>query len=261
MTAALLPSLPENAGLAFLGETVRPDFLVAAAVARSLLAAANPHGKPNADVLHEFIPTADSRPLRPRWLIDFPAGMSADEAALYQRPFRLLLRRPALRARRVWQNPGADVVLRSALAKLERYLVTPAAAPSPAWTWIDSQYLPGHRLLVVARDDDFIDGVLVSRFFQAWWRHHHPRHTGLAIVRAFPFPWPPATRLSALTRQLEDRRLDVARAARSGAGERLDAAVASAYGLVPDLPDEELVSRLREWGAARRPVVGKSPGR
>ena len=74
------------------------------------------------------------------------------------------------------------------------------------------------------------------------------------IVAAFPFPWPPATLLSSLTRTQEEQRLALARAARGADHEQLNSAAAAAYGWPADLPDHELLALLSALNRSRTPA-------
>jgi hypothetical protein len=242
--------LPENAGLAFVGETLWPPAAVTAAQVRAIASARNPTGRPNSDVLRHVIGYKSGR-AQEHHSIDFPDHTTAHEAALYQKPWQLLRTQLQDPAGRWWLNPFAQRELRTALARLERYLATPLAAPDPAWNWIDSNRLPDDSLLVVARDDDFAQGMLSSRLFQLWWRQGSAKVSPPSRVASFPFPWPPATRLSTLSRTQEEQRLTLARAARGTDLEQLNAAATAAYGWPAHLPDEELLLNLTELNRQR----------
>lgn len=239
MPAWLPSSLSENHDLAFVGETPRPPAQITPAEARTLLAVRNPTGRPNADVVRYLVGCRKARRIECTQ-VDFPHYFSAQEAALYVKPFATLTQNGIS----AWQNPNAKTGMRTALAKLERYLATPLDSDVPTWDWIESHLLPDDTLLTVARDDDFTHGVLQSGVFLAWWRRWLPVISPAAIVMAFPFPWPPATTLSALTRVQEEHRLAIARAVRSGAQSLLDAAVASAYGWPNDLSGDATITEL-----------------
>lgn len=143
-----------------------------------------------------------------------------------------------------WINPYANAELRTALARLDRYLAMPVAAEIPMWNWIDSHTLPDATLVAVARDDDFISGLLQSQPFHCWWRRNSPQLSPIEIVASFPFLWPPSTLLSALNRTQEDHRHAIARAARSGNQEQINSNVAAAYGWSSDLTDDEILAEL-----------------
>ena len=237
-------ALAENAGLAFRGEIAWAPALLTEHDAQRLLAVANTCGRPNADVLRRRLAVVDGEPAE-SWQIDFPAHFTDQEAALYEQPFALLQQRAGL-----WTNPHAAPALRRALARVSRWLALPADAESPDWRWIEDDLLPDASLLVVARDDDFTHGVLSSHAFALWWAQLH-RQPVLA-VESFPFPWPPATPLSVLSKTQEEQRHAIARAARSGDAAQLNAAVHAAYGWPVDLTDGELLSMLAASNHPRR---------
>lgn len=237
-------ALPENEGLAFVGERMALTACIPPKMAERMLGTRNPHGKPNADVLRRLVSAADPRHPGLHWQIDFPADMGEREASLYEHPFHHLYRSVRPDRPGWWINPHADARLRAALARRERYLATPIGADPPEFRWFESSIIPDDTLLAVARDDDFIHGVLQSKAFALWWRRFHSRRTPTLAVKSFPFPWPPATGLSALTAAQEEQRHAVANAARGAESGRIDAAVTAAYGWPTDLTDDELLARL-----------------
>jgi hypothetical protein len=249
-TAAPRP-LPENAGLALVGERVALTASIPPKMAERMLGTRNPHGKSNADVLRQLATAAD--PSRPaiHWLIDFPPDMDEREASLYEHPFHQLYRAARPARGRWWVNPHADQHLRATLARCARFLATPVGAEPPEWTWFDSAVIPDDTLIAVARDDDFAHGILSARPFALWWRKFHSRRTPTLGVSAYPFPWPPGTGLSKLTAAQEEHRHAVARAARGADAETLNAAVAAAYGWPADLDDDALLARLADLNRAR----------
>lgn len=238
-------SLPENAGIAFRGEPAWAPAGLTGREAAALRRARNPTGRPNDDVLRRHVGFVAGRETS-RWQVDFPAHFTAQEAALYEKPFARLSSRAD-----GWRNPHANTALRAAVARLERYLATPIAADEPAFVWLETDALPDDSLLIVARDDDFAQGMLDSRAFAVWWRAIHTDRTPTRVVDSFPFPWPPHMPLGSLTRTQEEHRHAIARATRSGDAEALAAAVAAAYGWPADLDDGEWFARLRGWHAQR----------
>jgi hypothetical protein len=243
--------LPENDGLALLGERVALTASIPPKLAERMLGTRNPHGKPNADVLRQLATAADPRRPAIHWLVDFPASMGEREASLYEHPFHHLFRAMRPDRARWWVNPHADERLRAALARRARYLATPMDAEAPAWTWFDSAVIPDDSLIAVARDDDFIHGILSARPFALWWRKFHSRRTPTLAIGAYPFPWPPGTALGALTAAQEERRYAVARAARMGDTDSLSTAVGAAYGWPSDLDDATLLTRLADLNRTR----------
>jgi hypothetical protein len=277
--AAHPTSLPENAELAFIGEEAWLAARLTKRQTEGLASAQNPSGRPNTDVLRNFIGIAAGQIVE-QTQIDFPLHFTEQEAALYHEPFNRLRAVPNIsgptmgaslpatprtqsheptRSRKIipasrptwWINPHANSKLRTALARLERYVATPQTAKIPQWSWIDSHVLPDATLLATARDDDFTFGLLQSRFFFCWWRHYSSQLSPTEIVASFPFPWPPATLLSALTRTQEELRHAIARAARSGNQAQIDSSVATAYGWSIDLTDGEILAQLLQSNRER----------
>ncbi len=212
--------------------------------------ARNPTGRPNRDVLRRYTGFAAGR-TREHWQVDFSPYSTEQEAALYVEPCRHLRAKLPEPSAHWWLNPGARPGLRTGLARLERYLATPLALKTPAWSWIDSDVLPDDTLLAVARDDDLAHGLLGSQAFQSWWTRYAPHLSPEEIVETFPFPWPPATLFSALTREQEEHRMAITRAARGTDQERIDSAVAAAYGWTGGLTANETLAQLGELNRRR----------
>ena len=244
MPPALLP-LPENTGLAFTGEEEWPQALVTASQAKAISSTRNPTGRPNSDVLRSFVGKT-AHGFRARWQIDFPAHYAGQEAALYERPFALLKKRIGPSSGPWWLNPHARPPLRQALARVDRFLATALDAAEPEWTWFDTEQLPNTSLLVVARDDDFTHAVLQSAAFIAWWRAYFKNQAPAQVIESFPFPWPPATPLGALTKTQQDLRSSVARATLVGDTEQINTSVAAAYGWSDNYDAGGILTALHE---------------
>jgi len=81
-------ALPENAGLSYMGDTKGGPFDIDDTTARRLLAAPNPDGRSNGDVVPALGERDDiTGRRRGWWIIDFGVSMSVEEAALYEAPF------------------------------------------------------------------------------------------------------------------------------------------------------------------------------
>lgn len=243
MPAAPAP-LSENTPFAFRGERLEPARVLGAAAAQRLLAARNTTGKPNADVLRQFVGVTPRGTERRRWLLDFPPEMSEPEARLYAAPFTALAASgvPLPRA-------GRDAALRNALARTERFLAAPADATAANFAWIEGDVVPDDSLVVWARDDDFSAGVLASRAFACWCDCAGDL---LAALRSFPFPWPPATPLSSLSRAQQEARFALGAAVRAENADAVQQHLASAFGwTTAAASDDELVERLRLHHASR----------
>ena len=199
--------LPENAGVAFMGDTKGGPFDVPGEQAREWLRLpGNPNGSTNADVLMPWINGMDvTRRPGDKWIVDFKWTMSEGEAALYEEPFRWVRqhvyprrrenRREAYRQywwRHVEPRPG----MWRALEAQTRYIVTPCVAKHRVFAWRDVRVCPDHKLIVVARDDDTTFGILHSRFHELWslrlcsWhgKGNDPSYTPSTTFETFPFP-------------------------------------------------------------------------
>lgn len=229
-------ALLENADLAYTGEKAWSPALLTEREAAGLLTALNPCGRPNADVLRRRLAVVNHEPVV-TWQVDFPDHFTPQEATLYAAPFARLQARAA-----AWRNPHRQPALRRALARVSRWLALPVAAETPDWRWIEDELLPDATLLVVARDDDFAQGILSSAVFAPWWASH--RAQPVFAIASFPFPWPPGTLLSALSKAQEECRHDIARSTRTGNSASLNAAVLAAYGWPSELAAVELLGRL-----------------
>ncbi len=179
--------------------------------------------------------------------------------------------------------------MRLALQNLERYCVTPVVSKHRLFVWLDKDILPSNRLIVIARDDDFTFGVLNSHFQSLWAvkqgaSHgvgNDPVYNSTLCFETFPFPHPTETQhadiekwakyLDAVRSQLlaadEGRTmtklyndLTVLRETRDSkspvyalliAHDKLNAAVAAAYGWEWPLPDETILERLLALNLAR----------
>ena len=197
--------LPENVGVALMGDTKGGPFDVTGDQARKWLRLpANPNGRTNADVLKPWINGMDlTRRPAGKWIVDFGWTMSAGNAALYEEPFRWVKeyvypvrqenRREAYREywwRHVEPRPG----MWRALEGLPRYIATPCVAKHRVFAWRDVRICPDHKLIVVARDDDTTFGILHSRFHEVWSLRlgsthvDRPVYTPTTTFETFPFP-------------------------------------------------------------------------
>ena len=199
--------LPANAGVAFMGDTKGGPFDVPGDVAREWLRQpANPHGRPNSDVLAPWM-NGMSVTRRPadKWIVDFGWTMVKEEAALYEAPFehaqehvypmRQQNRREAYRTN-WWRHVEPRQGMWKALDGLSRYIVTPNYAKHRVFDWLDARVCPANTLIIIARDDDATFGILHSRFHEIWslrmgsWlgKGNDPRYTPTTTFETFPFP-------------------------------------------------------------------------
>jgi type II restriction/modification system DNA methylase subunit YeeA len=170
--------LPSNLGIAFQGPVKVGPFEIPEQLVKEMLAAPNPDGRSNRDVLRPWVNGRDitQRP-RHMWIIDFGEDMSEDEAALYEAPFeyvrrvvypvRKANRRP--RRRELWWLHGETVPgLRRATAGLSRFIGTPRLAKHRLFVWLPAGTLPDTQVVAFAREDDYFFGVLHSRVHEVW---------------------------------------------------------------------------------------------
>ena len=278
--------LPENLSVAFMGDTKGGPFDIPGDLAERMLAESNPDGRSNADVVRPWVNGKDiTGPPRNMWIIDFPPGMSMKEAALYEAPFEYVKAhvKPAREASRTtikewWLHERPRVEMRAAFTGLKRYIGTPRVAKHRLFVWLPAEVLPDSQLIVVARDDDFMFGVLHSRFHELWARATGTqlreaesgfRYTPSTTFETFPFPGPTpeqsdcvaeaAAKLSHLRSQWldppgQDPSLLKGRTLTNLYNEQptwlqqlheeLDASVAAAYGWPPEISDEEILESL-----------------
>ena len=214
--------LPENAEQAFQGPVKVGPFEIEADLAQAMLAAANPDGRSNADVLRPWV-NAEDLTGRPRgmWIIDF-GEMPEPTAALYEAPFeyvRAVVRptrshvRRAKRAERWWQHGEAAPGVHRALARVERFIATPQTAKHRMYVWLQSRVLPSVSVIAFARDDDYTFGVLHSRVHELWARGTGTqlrevesgfRYTPTTCFETFPFPQPTEDQRAAIAEAAAD---------------------------------------------------------
>ena len=197
--------LARNAGVAFMGDTKGGPFDVAGDLAREWLREpANPNGQPNSDVLAPWMNgMAITRRPTDKWIVDFGLTMVKEEAALYEAPFQHAQQhvrptwegqRAAERRNQWWLHHRPRPKMWSALDGLARYIVTPTVAKHRLFAWLDARICPDHQLIVIARDDDTMFGVLHSRFHEVWSLRKgtsledRPRYTHTTTFETFPFP-------------------------------------------------------------------------
>jgi type II restriction/modification system DNA methylase subunit YeeA len=201
--------LQSNADISFMGDTKGGAFDIEEHRCVEWFQAANPHGRPNSDVLRPWVNGRDvSQRNRGMWIIDFPAGTDSGEAARYEGPYAELkqnvkaVRRANKRmsyAERWWMHVEPRPEMRAALSGLRRYLVTLTVSKHRIFTWLEAPTLPDHQLIVFARDDDYFFGVLQSRMHELWARAKGTqlrevesgfRYTPTSTFETFPFPEP-----------------------------------------------------------------------
>ena len=188
------------------------------------------------------------------------------------------------RRRTYWWLLGRSVNdLRTAIQPLKRYVATPRVSKHRLFVWLDGNVLPDSAVVAIAHDDDYSFGVLHSQFHGIWalrmgtQLETRPRYTSTTCFETFPFPRPMDEQREAIAeaaRELNRLRevwlnpvdaegnpvmfgVDLRRRTLTNlyneyerhtwlvnVHERLDAAVADAYGWDADLSDAEVLERL-----------------
>ena len=196
--------LPENFGIAFMGDTKGGPFDIPEALAKEMLASPNPDGRSNADVVRPWANGLDvTRRPRRMWIIDFGTDMPLDQATLYERPFEYVKAHvlPARQQSRTtieewWLHERRRGEMRQALKGLARYLATARLAKHRLFVWLPAATLPDSQLTVFTRDDDYFFGVLHSRPHELWGLRlgtqleTRPRYTPTTTFETFPMPEP-----------------------------------------------------------------------
>jgi hypothetical protein len=287
--------LRENIGIAFIGDMKKGQFDIENELARKMLAApSNPNGRSNRDVIRPWINGLDvTRRPRRMWIIDFGIDMAETDAALYEQPYEYVraqvkperdkVRNPLERAR-WWLHGRTAPDLRLAVQGLQQYIATPRVAKHRIFVYVEAKTIPDGQLVVIARDEDYIFGVLQSKPHELWARRMGTqvreaesgfRYTPTSTFETFAFPWPPSREpaddprvavIAAAARDLvekRDRWLTPAGASEAElkkrtltnlynqrptwldlAHRKLDQAVLDAYGWPHDIADEDILARL-----------------
>ena len=223
--------LPENTSVAFMGDTKGGPFDVAGDRARAWLSLpANPNGRTNTDVLKPWMNGMDlTRRPAGKWIVDFGWTMSAGDAALYEEPFRwakehvyAVRQSNRIEAHRLdwWRHFRPRPEMWGALDGLSRYIATPTVAKHRLFVWCDARICPDHQLIVIARDDDTMFGILHSRFHELWSLRlgtsleDRPRYTPTTTFETFPFPVGLTPNVAATDYESDPRVAAIAEAAR-----------------------------------------------
>ena len=199
--------VPGNIGVAFMGDTKGGPFDVPGDLAREWLRLpTNPNGRPNADVLKPWVNGMDiTRRPAGKWIVDFGMTITAEDAALYEEPFRSIQervrpvwekQRAAGRRHQWWLHHRPRPHMWRALNGLPRYIATPRVAKHRLFVWLDTRVCPDSATIAIARDDDVTFGILHSRFHEAWSLRlgtslgvgNDPRYTPTTTFETFPFP-------------------------------------------------------------------------
>jgi type II restriction/modification system DNA methylase subunit YeeA len=202
--------LPENAGIAFMGDTKGGPFDILADTAQNMLGLPNPDGRENRDVVVPWVNGLDlTRRPRSMWIVDFGVSTSIEEAALYEAPFEYVKQHVqpvragnnrASYAERWWLHVEPRPELRKSLAGLHRFFGTPRVTKHRLFAWLPQGTLPDSQVIVFARDDDYFFGILHSAVHELWARglgtqlrevESGFRYTATTTFETFPLPEDP----------------------------------------------------------------------
>ena len=196
---------------------------------------------------------------------------------LHVRPSRQKAKRLAY-ADNWWQHMEPRPGMLKAFESIDRFVVTPTTAKHRVFAWLAKEILPDHALIAIARNDDYTFGILHSKLHELWSRAMGTqvreaesgfRYTPTTCFETFPFPEPPGEQeetIAAAARELDQLRNGWLNPPDASAAElkkrtltnlynqrptwlqnihdKLDTAVAAAYGWPAGLSDEEILERL-----------------
>ncbi len=204
----LLPAvaLLENRGVAFVGGQKDGPFEIPAEDARRmLLAPLNPNGRTNADVIRPWCNGMDlARRGSGTWIIDF-GERSLENAQFYELPFAHVEKHVApIRARNNdkfrravwWQHGRPASKAKSAIGTNPEMIVTPLTSKHRWFVLLSSKQFPDNSVVVFARNDFIMLGLLSSRFSVLWSKKmgnfmgvgNDSRYTPSTAFDTYPFP-------------------------------------------------------------------------
>ena len=144
-----------------------------------------------------------------RWIIDFN-DMSIEEASYYQKPFERV--RETIPKERQnnrnsklkvnwWKYEGKRLEMRKAIATLSYYFTVPRVSKWAVFLQVPIKWLPGDKSVVVASEDFYILGILLSQVHRVWINAQKSTlkadiaYTHNTCFETFPFPQNPSQKL------------------------------------------------------------------
>ena len=219
-------SLAENQNISFMGLSPTGNFSIDNSLARKMLAV----DKRNANVLNRYVSGTDITARdRSKWIIDF-TGLDLRQAERYEIPLRHLQDhvkpfRDTHRSKKLqqfwWQFEATRSGMVNALGSVTRQLMTSLTAKHRFFVWYPSEARAANTVVAVARDDDYMFGMLHAKIHVVWalrkgaTLEDRPRYNNSTTFETFPFPWSPGredeshpahARISAAARQLHEER-------------------------------------------------------
>lgn len=157
----------------------------------------NPHGKPS------------------RWIIDFN-NMSLEDASEYKLPFEHIKvnvkpereqNRREVTKLNWWKYGEKRPAMRTAITSISCYFAVPRVSKWAVFIPAPLNWLPGDKSVVVASDDYYILGILLSNIHRTWMQSqkstlgHTTAYTHNTCFETFPFPQTPSQELVEKIRQ------------------------------------------------------------
>lgn len=289
--------LAENKNRCFQGPIpVGKGFIISDAESSKLLASDETNYR---DVVRPYLTAADITDdpgqAPSRWIIDF-ASKPLEKASKFTSAFKIVRERVKPTRETVrrkghrdkwWLFGEARVGMRRALAPLERYVAISAHSKRLNVTWQSAWTLPSNANMVVAVDDDYSMGILLSQTHESWAWHRSStykadlRYTPTTVFMTFPWPDPVTDvqreDVAVLSRAVIERRQEICKLENFGLTKlynlmdeggyadlkklhkQLDEAVAACYGWPKSAAQDPaalvaLLSKLnREIAEAQRP--------
>lgn len=137
-----------------------------------------------------------------KWIIDFD-DKDLEEASQYNEPFfhvenlikPLRIKSKRTRFKEQWWLYGQNrSAMRRALEEIEYYLAVPNVYTNCIFFRLSAQSIPGNTNVVVASEDDYILGILLSYLHREWSREQsralrrYTKYTPQECFETFPFP-------------------------------------------------------------------------
>ncbi len=140
-----------------------------------------------------------------RWIIDFD-DMSIEEAGDFDKPFdrvksTIPIERQNNRNKKLqenwWKYEGKRIAMRQAIAPLSYYFTVPRVSKWAIFIPAPINWLPGDKSIVVASEDYYVLGILISNVHRTWMEAQKSTlkaniaYTHKTCFETFPFPQNP----------------------------------------------------------------------
>jgi hypothetical protein len=140
-----------------------------------------------------------------RWIIDF-SNLDLEEASNYKLPFEHLKtyvrperqkNREAVMREKWWRYKRTNEAMRKEIASLSYYFTVPRVSKWAVFLPAPLNWLPGDKSVVVASEDYYVLGILLSKVHRLWMEAQKSTlkadiaYTHKTCFETFPFPQPP----------------------------------------------------------------------